>query len=272
MNAGTGSEARPLQGLTIAVTRPSHQAEPTCRTLAAGGADVIRFPVMEIAAAPPSPDLAALAGTIADFELALFISANAVHFGLELLRPTGGLPTGLRVAAVGRATAKALAQAGVKVDICPGEGFDSEALLAMPELAEVRGQDIVLFRGVGGRELLADRLRAQGAKVHYAEVYRRVRASTDIEQLAAHWRAQSLDLIVVTSGDGLRFLLDCAGATYREPLLRTPLAVIGVRMLQQARDLGFQSDIVVTEPGEQALLAALTDWRRDAHRQTVDRE
>ncbi len=272
MNAGVGSEEPPLQGLTIAVTRPSHQAEPTCRALSAGGARVLRFPVMEIVATPPSRDLVALAGNISDFDLALFVSANAVHFGLELLRTVGGLPAGLRVAAVGRATAKALAQAGVQVDICPRAGFDSEALLAMPALAEVRGRNMVLFRGVGGRELLADRLRARGAKVHYAEVYRRVRASTDIEKLAACWRTHCLDLIVVTSGDGLRFLLDCAGAKYRASLLRTPLAVIGARMLQQARDLGFQSDIVVAEPGEQALLAALTDWRRTAHRQTVDRE
>ena len=258
--------------MTIAVTRPAHQAEATCAALTAAGAEVIRFPVMEIVATDLTAQRTALAARLAEFGAAVFISANAVRYGLALFAERGGLPPGVAVAAVGRATARALADAGVRVDICPETGFDSEALLAAPALSQVRGVDIVLFKGVGGRELLADQLRARGARVHYAEVYRRVRGSPDVGRLAASWRAQQLNLIVVTSGDGLRFLLECVGPANRDRLLRTPLAVIGARMLQQARDLGFQSEIVVTEPGEQALVAALTDWRRNIHRQTADRE
>ena len=269
MNTESQSDAAdpPLRGLVVAVTRPAHQAEPTCNALAAVGAEVVRFPVMEIVGVPMSPELAAAMDAVADCKLAIFNSANAVQFGLPLLHARGGVPDQLQIAAVGRATAAALRTAGIEVDVCPDAGFDSEALLAAPALQDVRGVAVVLFRGTGGRELLADTLRARGAKVHYAEVYRRARAHPDIRALAGHWRKGDLDLIVVTSGDGLRFLWDCVDPAYHQTLLRTPLAVIGERMLQQARTMGFQSDILVTEPGEQALVRALQNWR-----QTADRE
>ena len=257
----------PLGGLVIAVTRPAHQAAPTCDALAAAGAEVLRFPVMDIVGVPMSPELAAALDAVAGCKLAIFVSANAVQFGLPWLRARGGVPKQVQVAAVGRATATALRGAGVEVDVCPDAGFDSEALLAAPALEDVRGASVVLFRGRGGRELLADTLRARGAKVHYAEVYRRARGRPNASVLAERWRTHGLDLIVVTSGDGLRFLCECVGPEHRQALLRTPLAVIGERMLQQARTLGFQSDIVVTAPGEQALVRALQDWRRPANRE-----
>ena len=257
----------PLHGLVVAVTRPAHQAEPTCDALVAAGAEVVRFPVMDIVGVPMSPELAAAVDAVAHCKLAIFVSANAVQFGLPLLRARGGVPEHVQIAAVGRATAAALRTAGVEVAVCPDSGFDSEALLADPALQDVRDAAVVLFRGTGGRELLADTLRARGAKVHYAEVYRRARAHPDTSELTERWGTHGLDLIVVTSGDGLRFLWDCVGPEHRQALLRTPLAVIGERMLQQARTMGFQSDILVTAPGEKALVRALQDWRPTANRE-----
>lgn len=256
-----------LRGLVVAVTRPPAQAESTCAALEAAGAEVIRFPVMDIVPVTSSPQLDALAACVPTFDVAVFISANAVRYGLQWLQPLGGLPAGCSVAAVGRATARALTDAGVSVHIAPAAGFNSEALLAHPALQQLQDRQVVLFRGVGGRELLADSMRARGAKVHYAEVYRREPAPTDIRVLARHWQQQRLHLIVVTSGDGLQFLLQRAGSDHRQQLLATPLAVIGERMLQQARTMGFQSDIIVTEPGEQALVAALQDWHQTANRE-----
>lgn len=266
------ASAGPLQGLRIAVTRPAHQAGPTCEALAAAGAEVLRYPVLEIAAVPEGPPLRAALNALSAGDLAIFISANAVRHGVEWLRDRGGIPAHVQVAAVGRATAAALDAAGVEVDICPSTGFDSEALLSAPALQRVQGATVVLFRGNGGREVLADTLRARGAKVHYAEVYQRVCTQTDVSKLAALWSADRLSLIVVSSGDSLRCLCERAGPDYSTRLLGTPLAVIGERMLQQARSMGFQSEIVVTEPGDQALVAALTDWRRTASHPSPNHE
>ena len=267
-SAATG----PLQGLRVAVTRPAHQAGPTCEALAAAGAEVVRYPVLDIAAAPDSPQLRAAIDALTAGDLAIFISANAVRHGLARLHDRGGMPAHVQVAAVGRATAAALDAAGVEVDICPPTGFDSEALLSTPALQQVQGATVVLFRGNGGREVLADTLRARGAKVHYAEVYRRICTQTDVSKLADLWSADRLSLIVVTSGDSLRCLCERASPDYSARLRRTPLAVIGARMLQQARSMGFQSDIVVTEPGERALVAALVDWHRTANRPSSNHE
>lgn len=257
---GSDSEhsARPLSGLTVAVTRPAHQAEATAQALADAGAAVVRFPVLAIEAfadlpVPPRCDLM------------VFVSANAVQHGLSLLAAQVGPPA--QVAAVGRATAAALERAGVGVDVCPASGFDSEALLATDALQQVAGRTVLIVRGQGGRELLADTLRARGAKVHYAEVYRRVCSQPDASLLDACWQAGRPGLVSATSSDGLRCLLDALDPDRRRRLLSTPLAVIGERMLKQARNMGFQSEIVVTEPGDQALITALGTWHASTNQE-----
>ncbi len=107
-------------------------------------------------------------------DLYVFISPNAVTFAGRLLEGHS-LPDGARLAAVGSGTAQALQQAGFKVDLLPDARFDSEGLLALPELSRLAGRRVVIVRGEGGRPLLGDELRARGADVVYAEVYRRSR-------------------------------------------------------------------------------------------------
>jgi uroporphyrinogen-III synthase len=83
-----------------------------------------------------------------------------------------------QVFAVGPGTARALQAHGLDSIITP-DGQDSEALLALPQLADVAGKRVVIVRGVGGRALLADTLRARGAQVDFMECYRRMRPRAD---------------------------------------------------------------------------------------------
>ena len=120
----------------------------------------------------PRPDRAAVRAAVgpADrYDLVIFVSANAVRFGADMLDQRRDL----KVAAVGQATAAALNAAGYRVSLMPSEGADSEALLAMPQLAHMAGQRVLIVRGTGGRELLSEVLTARGAQVQYAEVYTR---------------------------------------------------------------------------------------------------
>lgn len=263
-------QTAPLRDTTVVLTRPSHQAAASAAALTAAGAEVLRLPTLAIEALPSGtaePAWAALPGC----RLIVFVSANAVRHGVPAVAAHGGIPPQARVAAVGRATAAALGEAGIEVQICPERGFDSEALLASDALQRVAGATVLIVRGQGGRELLAETLRARGAEVHYAEVYRRVCAPFEATQLEACWQSARPALIVATSVDGLQCLLDGAGPQRRR-VLATPLAVIGERMLKQARNLGFHSDVVVTEPGEQALVAALGAWRARSNRPRTDQE
>lgn len=260
MTAGT--QAGPLAGTGVLVTRPAHQAGSLCRLVEAAGGHAVRFPVLEISATLPQAS-AALLARLASFDLAIFISANAVEHGLAAARAHGPWPPGLERAAIGRATAAALEAQGLPPAICPAGPFDSETLLLHPDLQAVAGQRIVIFRGVGGRELLAETLRARGAEVAYAEVYRRRRPSADPAPLLARWRAGAIDIVVVTSREGLANLWRLLGPE-GQPLLRaTQLVAASDRVLQLAAELAIRpTPVVAREASDAGLLEAVIACRR----------
>jgi uroporphyrinogen-III synthase len=165
----------PLAGKTIVVTRPQAQAAPLAEAIAAAGGTPLVFPLLEISPAADPRPLAAAAERLADYALAVFISPNAVDYALPDLLAHGPWPAALTPAAVGQGTVKALAAHGIAGCVAPTERFDSEALLELPALAarQVAGKRVAIFRGDGGRELLADTLRQRGATVDCIPCYRR---------------------------------------------------------------------------------------------------
>lgn len=166
-----------LGGLVIVVTRPRPQGEATARLLRRHGAETLQLPVLDIAAL--HREMAADRfdpARIAHADAFIFVSANAVQFGMPLIDVWGGPARRSRIFAIGQATAQALAARGFEIVLCPDTGNDSEALLAMPQLQNVRGQHIVLVRGrseSGGRALLANTLIARGALLWPLECYQR---------------------------------------------------------------------------------------------------
>jgi len=242
-----------LGGLGVLVTRPAGQAEGLCRLIEDAGGRAIPFPTIAIApVADPEPARQRLAQ---DWELVIFVSRNAVEQALPLC-PGGRLPGTRRLAAVGAATAKALAEAGGAPDLVPAGRFDSESLLADPALAEVSGWRVLIVRGAGGRTLLADTLRARGAEVAYAEVYRRALPAADVAGLLARWDDE-VQIVTATSGEVLDNLLALVGEGGRAVLLATPLVVVSERTAAAARGLGFQHVEVAERADDESLRAAL---------------
>jgi uroporphyrinogen-III synthase len=247
----------PLAGRGVLVTRPAHQAEPLCELLEARGARPIRFPVLAIAPPADVDSARQRLARLADYHRVVFISVNAVDQAAAL---RGGLPADLCAAVVGRASARALREHGVAAVLQPVAGADSEALLALPELRAVAGRRILIVRGEGGRELLADTLRARGATVDYAEVYRRVCPDVDPEALAALWRTQRIDAVTATSNETLGNLYQLAGPAGRDPLRATPLVVASPRAADLAAELGWTAPVRVAASAEDvAMVAALID-------------
>lgn len=243
------------------VTRPEHQAEALAALLAGEGARVFRFPVIAIEPAAVD-DTRALAG-LPEYTLCIFISANAVRFGLPFLKRAGGPWSGQRLAAVGRATARALTEAGMPAPIHPDETFTSEALLAMDELgpASVAGRHVLIVRGQGGRELLADALRERGAKVDYLEVYRRVVPKQRPETLMRALRDGRMDIITITSGEGLENLVGMLGDNGGDTLRATPLLVVSQAIAQRARALGWHGDVLVSpRADDRTVVEVLGRW------------
>lgn len=254
--------ARPLMGVRVLVTRPVAQAQRLAEMIEQAGGEAVRFPALEIA---PLSDTTALEHVLADiarFNLAIFISPNAVTYGLAHLKSHSGLPPHLTIAAIGRGTAKALMETGIMNVIQPAVGADSESLLALPPLNNVAGKRIVIFRGEGGRELLGETLRARGAEIAYAECYRRVRPATDSAPLATRLAAGGIDIVTVTSVETLHNLHDMLAAPSRERLHRLPIVVVGHRQAEACRALGWSREpVVARDASDEAILAALKAWR-----------
>ena len=248
----------PLAGRTIVVTRPQAQAAPLAEAIMAAGGTPLVFPLLEIAPADDPAPLAEAAGRLGGYALAVFISPNAVDYALPVLLARQSWPDGLIPAAVGQGTVKALAAHGVTGCIAPTERFDSEALLALPQLAgeKMAGRRVAIFRGDGGRELLADTLRERGATVDCITCYRRSGPSNGVTPLLAAWRAGRLDALTVSSSEGLRYLLDLLDGEGRTFLQRTPLFVPHARIADNARALGL-SNIILTEGADAGIMAGL---------------
>ena len=248
----------PLAGRTVVVTRPQAQAAPLAETIAAVGGVPLVFPLLEISPAADPQPLAEAVVRLADYAVAVFISPNAVDYALPAILARGPWPVGLLPAAVGQGTVKALAAHGVAGCIAPTERFDSEALLDLPELAaeRVAGRRVAIFRGDGGRELLADTLRERGATVDCITCYRRSGPSAGVAPLLAAWRAGRLDALTVSSSEGLRYLVDLLDAEGLAFLQQTPLFVPHARIADNARALGL-NNIILTDAADAGILAGL---------------
>ncbi len=224
------------------------------------GGSALPFPTIEIL--PPHNPETALEQfrQLEQFNILLFISANAARIGLEIIQQQGDLPENIQIAAVGKATTRALNRAGVAVDILPERRFDSEGLLATPQLQAVDGKRILIVRGEGGRELLAETLRRRGAEVLYAEAYRRTIPQIDPDPLLQAWHQDRLDAAVVTSNQSLDNLISMVGEAGHAPLLQTPLVVISERTREVALERGFSHLPALTSaPSDTAILDTLAE-------------
>jgi uroporphyrinogen-III synthase len=247
---------RPLAHVGVLVTRPAAQAAGLIARLRELGADALPFPALAIL--PPShPEtLNTVLEKLDGYNLAIFISPGAAEWGLAAV---GNWPVAVSIAAVGQGTARALATRGIASILTPEAGADSEHLLALPEMARVAGKHILIFRGEGGRELLADSLRARGARVDYAECYRRGRPETDPAPALAAISAGQIGAVTAFSGETLDNLLALLGPGCPPAFFDLPLFVPHPRIAEHGRKLGFRS-IQATDPGESGLIAGLVEY------------
>ena len=218
-----------LAGVGVLVTRPRRQAAELIEAISARGGSAIGFPVIEIL---PRDRHAVVsdADELHDPDIAIFVSSNAVHHGLDF-------SASARTAVVGPATAAALESTGRNVDIASADGYDSEHLLDQAALQEVSGKHVRIIRGVGGRELLADTLRDRGAVVDYLEVYERMApnyAAEQIAELEQQWRAGAVNVVTVMSVESLANLVSLLPEWCVAELGNTLLVTPAYRVIQEA--------------------------------------
>lgn len=250
--------ASALRGHSVVVTRPVAQAVALAAAIEREGGIVLRFPVLEIGDAPDAGPLREAARDIERFDLAVFVSPNAVERALGVITARRPWPQHVRAAVMGRTSAQALQRHGVHEVLLPVGGSDSEALLALPALQaeRMRGCRVAIFCGDGGRELLAETLAARGARVERVTCYRRGRPAIDAAPLRGRLALGAVDAVTVSSSEGLRNLVDMVGAEAAPRLKALPLFVPHARIGAAAAALGF-AQVVRTAPGDEGLLAGL---------------
>lgn len=248
-----------LSGVTVVVTRPAHQAENVCQLIEAEGGKVLRFPVIEIGPPQYPQKCQTQLARLADYDLAIFISSNAVNAALSLQKSLQqNWPTDLAIAAVGKATAQTLGEKQLPATLVAPEPFNSEALLSLPELQNIKDKRIVIFRGNGGREFLHNSLQERGARVDYVECYQRSKPQSDAAPLYLAWDQNQTMSIIVTSNQSLKNLQTMIQPEYQAKLLAAPLFLISKRTAALSIELGFtQTPVIATAANDDAILSAL---------------
>lgn len=254
---------RSLAGYSVLVTRPLDQCDELVRRIEKAGGSPLVAPMLGIRAIADSSGARAVIGKLDEFDIAVFVSRNAVEFGFSLLQAEGRDLEGLEVYAVGLGTAAQLQAHGVAKVHTPRAVFSSEGLLELPGLApaKVSGKRVVIFGGRDGRELLAESLKSRGAAVQLCEVYERFVPNTCLKEVIGRNNGAVPDIAVVTSLEGLNNLADKIAEESIEEFYDVPLLVVSGRIAEEVVKLGFTSEpLIVENPGDGKIVSALLEW------------
>lgn len=249
-----------LQGKRVLVTRARSQADTLVERLRARGAEPVLFPTIRIVPVEDTGPVDRAIAQLEGYDWVIFTSQNAVAPFWERLRAAGKdaqALSGLRVGAIGPATAAALAARSVRAAFIPQQ-YVAEAILA--EIGDVAGQRILLPRADIARQALVEGLRARGAEVDQVAVYRTVPADPPPEAWEA-LRSGRIDVITFTASSTVRnFVTLVEGRGLRGVLDGACIACIGPVTARTAEELGLRVDIVAQEHTIDGLVEAIVQW------------
>ena len=234
----------------VVLTRPQADSERLSEALQNEGFQTRVMPIITIEAIPTAEQ--APAPSLSDDALCIFISANAVRFGLPQLGSALARDSDLTVIAVGNKTRDTLAAEGIQAQV-PVRA-DSEGLLAMPALSAPDSRDVVIVKGEGGRELLASELTGRGARVTEWACYRRCWPEVDVSGLIEI----SAGLIFqASSGEMVSRLSELLAGGGQADLFQSSIIVPSDRVARLATEIGWGQVIRAEDASDDAFIRAL---------------
>ena len=239
----------------VLLTRPAEESAALAAALSEAGILSSSLPLLDIEPLPVTPEQQVIFGDLGRYCAVIVVSKPAARLAVQQLDQAWPQ---LSWFSVGAATAQVLADHGLCVHY-PQTGDDSEALLQLPALREAiarPGARVLILRGEGGRELLAERLREQGASVDYLELYRRFLPTYDTGVLTRRIQLERLNGLVVSSGQGFLHLQALAGPDWPQ-VAQLPLFVPSPRVAEMARAAGAEKVVDCRGASAAALLVAL---------------
>ena len=245
--------------MNVLVTRPAGQGERLVKVLAELADHVHHQPLMTFEQGPDFADCPSWVEHTGA-PLWIFVSGPAVEYFAAALEDPTLMKPDAHYLAVGQSTGEKLARfSGLPVQWPQVQ--TSEGLLALEALQaeQVASQEVVIVRGVGGRETLAEQLCLRGAKVRYRELYQRVPILNQGNNWYEQWQSMQINCIVVTSVALLTTLFDALSDTARPWLASRHWIVASERIARHAMDLGIPQSLVHDAAGatDQAIAARL---------------
>lgn len=269
-------EKKPLAGRRVVITRGADQASGFIKELESLGAEAIPFPTILTRPLVDPVDLDAAIGTLGEYSWVVFTSANAVgyfvarlrHHNLDL-RALGSV----KVAAIGPASAAALAGAGITADMTPAD-YVAEGLVAEFEKLEMAGVKVLLPRAVVARDVLPEQLREMGAQVSVAPCYETVTADSSPERVAGLLRTGKVSYVTFTSGSTVKGYAEilASESDVAELLAATPAVCIGSVTEKTARELGLKVALVADESTTAGMVAAILKLVNESKERRINKE
>lgn len=247
----------------ILLTRPGEKNRLLASELASLGIPSLCCPLLEIVPTE-APDVVAQLGSLAPQDIVIAVSENAATLASQALN--SGWPPDLEYYAVGQATARAMKAAGLNSVMLPDDPR-TEGLLLMSGLQSLANRRVLILRGEGGRETLAQQLMARGAQVAYCELYRRQAIKYDRHTLLQQWQQQGVKTIVVTSGEILLNLLTLIPESEKSWLRQCHLIVPSPRVAELARGSGWGDVIQSNGAASTAIIDSIKTLQSEGHGQ-----
>jgi uroporphyrinogen III methyltransferase/synthase len=243
-------EKKPLFGMRILVTRSRNQASDLVSLLEKKGAQPIEFPTIKIEPPQSFEQLDAAINGLNKYQWAVFTSANGVDFFFDRLQALGKdlrELKGIKMAAIGPATAKRLAGLQLLIDYVPDE-YRAEAVIDGFKKVGVAGLNILIPRAEVAREILPEQLREMGATVDVATAYRTVSDDSKVDEIKGMLTGKEIDIVTFTSSSTAKNFVNLLAELDLPKLLENVrIACIGPITANTVRKLGLQVDIEAKE-------------------------
>jgi uroporphyrinogen-III synthase len=264
--------ARPLSGRRIVVTRAREQASDLALELEALGATVVCAPAIRIEVLRDLEPLRRALAHLAEYRWVVFTSQNTVHVVFDRLAAwdrTAGDFARTRVAAIGPATAEALARRGVTAHLVPAQYVAEAVVAALAAEGDLATARILVPRAEAARDVLPDGLRARGAHVDVIPVYRTIPDLEDGAGLARDILEGRVDVVTLTSSSTVHAFVQAVGREAAQSD-RYRAAVIGPVTATTAREYGLPVEIEASEFTAAGLVSAMVRYYEQAGRGTRD--
>jgi len=256
-------DKKPLIGKKILITRAREQSVEFATRLKKLGAEVIQFPTIEIVPPLSWKNLDRAIAQLKFYDWVIFTSANGVNFFYQRLKERGKNRrslSGLKICAIGPATAEQLKKRGARVDYIPKK-FVAESILGGFKRMGIEGKQILLARAKKARDVLPEGLKKIGTTVDVVEVYRTVKPKGKVMRLKRLLEKKEVDVITFTSSSTVSHFIDLLGKEVLKNLLKgVAITCIGPITARTVREAGLKVHIQPEEYTIPALTRAIAEY------------